>query len=207
MLRPGIALVLIVLGLALGWWVKWGSPPVLTSEVSRVRLESHLLSLAGSSRIELAELKTLERLERTSEARVFWNLLKLPSVVVEASVPVTYRYTVSLESKFEIRKLSEQHWEVSAPALTPAPPSADLSAFEMRVRQGSVLRNEALVLDQLKASLTPWLESQARRHIMSVKEVARARLEALIRAWILNATSQDPGRIVVEFAPSAADLD
>ncbi|HUL76917.1 MAG TPA: hypothetical protein VL691_06605, partial [Vicinamibacteria bacterium] len=66
------------------------------------------------------------------------------------------------------------------------PPAVDVSALRYEVREGSVLRDEQVVLDRLRAELTPLLDQRARAHVPLVREAGRRKVEAFVETWLVR---------------------
>jgi hypothetical protein len=142
-------------------------------------------SVAGTTRLQFAELRQEEVFERRDAAAVLWGALALPDVVVEARVPVTYTYFLDLDKEWRFR-LEAGIVHVSVPAVEWNRPAPDVSALRFSVREGSVLRDEQLVLDRLRAELTPLLDWRARAHVPLVRETGRRKVEAFVETWLVE---------------------
>jgi hypothetical protein len=142
-------------------------------------------SVAGTTRLQFAELRQEEVFERRDAAAVLWGALALPDVVVEARAPVTYTYFLDLDKEWRFR-LEEGMVSVTVPPLEWNRPAADVSALRFSVREGSVLRDEQLVLDRLRAELTPLLDRRARAHVPLVRETGRLKVEAFVETWLVQ---------------------
>jgi hypothetical protein len=142
-------------------------------------------SVAGTTRLQFAELRQEEVFERRDAAAVLWGALVLPDVVVEARAPVTYTYFLDLDKEWRFR-LEEGVVEVRVPPVEWNRPAPDVSALRFSVREGSVLRDEQLVLDRLRGELTPLLERRARAHVPLVREAGRRKVEAFVETWLVQ---------------------
>ncbi len=169
-----------------------------SNESAQTRFMSFATQIAPLRRIELAKVSQLEVFERKSEAHLFWSKLKLPDVVVSATVPVEYRYTVGLEDAWQIRSF-DQEIEIVAPALTPSTPAADISQLRFDVKEGSVFRNEQKVSEALQSELTALLEKRAIDNRDLIIETARKELDDLAQAWLKKENAQAK-KIKVRFA-------
>jgi hypothetical protein len=129
--------------------------------------------VAGTSRLQFAELRQEESFERRDSEAVLWGALALPDVVVEARAPVTYTYFLDLDKEWRFR-LEGRDVLVVVPPVEWNRPSVDVSALRFEVREGSVLRDEQLVLDRLRGELTPLLDRRARQHVPLVREAGAA---------------------------------
>jgi hypothetical protein len=142
-------------------------------------------SVAGTTRLQFAELRQEEVFERRDAAAVLWGTLALPDVVVEARTPVTYTYFLDLDKEWRFR-LEAGIVHVSVPAVEWNRPAPDVSALRFSVREGSVLRDEQLVLERLRAELTPLLDRRARAHVPLVRETGRRKVEAFVETWLVE---------------------
>jgi hypothetical protein len=142
-------------------------------------------SVAGTTRLQFAELRQDEVFERRDAAAVLWGTLALPDVVVEARAPVAYTYFLDLDKEWRFR-LEQGVVEVRVPPVEWNRPAPDVSALRFSVREGSVLRDEQLVLDRLRGELTPLLERRARAHVPLVREAGRRKVEAFVETWLVQ---------------------
>jgi len=139
----------------------------------------------GTSRLEFAELRQLEVFERRDSESLLWGTLSLPDVVVEARAPVEYTYYLDLDGEWRFR-LSGREVDVLAPAVQWNQPAVDVSALRYEVREGSVLRNQEIVQDRLRAELTALAATRARQHLPLVREVGRRKVEGFVETWLLQ---------------------
>lgn len=142
-------------------------------------------SVIGTTRLQFAELRQLETFERRDTAAVLWGTFALPDVVVEAQAPVAYTYFLDLDKEWRFR-LEDGIVHVTVPAVEWNRPAPDVSALRFTVREGSVLRDEQLVLDRLRTELTPLLEHRARAHVPLVRETGRRKVEAFVETWLVQ---------------------
>jgi hypothetical protein len=142
-------------------------------------------SVAGTTRLQFAELRQEEVFERRDAAAVLWGALALPDVVVEARVPVAYTYFLDLDKEWRF-KLQQDVVDVTVPPVEWNRPAPDVSALRFSVREGSVLRDEQLVLDRLRGELTPLLDRRARQHVPLVRETGRRKVEAFVETWLVQ---------------------
>lgn len=142
-------------------------------------------SVTGATRLQFAELRQEELFERRDAAAVLWGALALPDVVVEARAPVVYTYFLDLDKEWRFR-LEDGLVHVSVPPVEWNRPAPDVSALRYSVREGSVLRDEQLVLDRLRAELTPLLDRRAREHVPLVRETGRRKVEAFVETWLVQ---------------------
>jgi hypothetical protein len=82
-----------------------------------------------------------------------------------------------------------------------------VSALRISVREGSVLRDEQLVVERLRSELTPLLELRARAHVPLVRETGRRKVEAFVETWLVERFSDGKlyrARVVFADEPPAA---
>jgi hypothetical protein len=141
--------------------------------------------VAGTTRLQFAEARQEEVFERRDSEAVLWGALALPDVVVEARAPVTYVYFLDLDKEWRFR-LEGRDVLVVVPPVEWNRPAVDVSALRFSVREGSVFRDEQLVLDRLRAELTPLLDRRARQHVPLVREAGRRRVEEFVETWLVR---------------------
>jgi hypothetical protein len=146
---------------------------------------SYATEVTGTTRLQFAELRQLEVFERRDEAAVLWGTLALPDVVVEARAPVEYTYYLDLDKEWTFR-LEGKEVLVRAPAVEFNRPSIDVSALRFEVREGSVLRDEQITMDRLRAELTGLTLRRARQQLPLVREAGRRSVEAFVENWLVQ---------------------
>ncbi|MFN7987729.1 MAG: hypothetical protein U0529_09670 [Thermoanaerobaculia bacterium] len=160
--------------------------------------------LRGTKRLQVAELKQVEVVDRRDATELFG--VPLPDVVVSARAPVTFTYVLDLDGAWEFG-LSGRTVTVLAPAIAWNAPAVDVSRLTITTKESSLLRDEAPVVEELRASLTGILAQRARTNVSLVRETARRETEELVRAWLLRAYGvPEDVRVVVRFRgePAAA---
>lgn len=170
------------------------------------RFASEATRLNGAARLQFAELLQSETFERTDTGALFWGQLQLPDVIVEARAPVTYTYYVDLEKPWAFRRLTDGVLETSAPAIEFNAPAVDPSSIRYVVRKGSVLRDEAAVLERLQQGLTELSRERARQHVALVRDTGRVKIAEFVERWLRERFEDGGGyRVRVSFAdePSA----
>jgi hypothetical protein len=148
------------------------------------RFASEATQLNGTARLQFAELLQAEIFERTDSTAVFWGQLQLPDVIVEARAPVTYTYFVDFEKPWEFRRLDGVVLEVVSPAVEFNAPAVDASAIQYVVRKGSLLRDEAAVMERLRSGLTELSRTRAREHIALVRDTGRVKIGEFVDRWL-----------------------
>jgi hypothetical protein len=98
---------------------------------------------------------------------------------------VDYVYFVDLKKPWNLR-LEGRDVLVDAPALEFNAPAVDVSALRYEVREGSVLRDEALALERLRQGLTELSRVRARQNEALVRDTARRETERFVETWLLR---------------------
>jgi hypothetical protein len=160
--------------------------------------------IRGTKRLQVAELKQVEVVERRDATELFG--VPLPDVVVSARAPVTFTYFLDLDGPWDFA-LSERTVSVLAPPLAWNAPAVDVSQLSIVTAESSILRDEAPVVDELRASLTGILAQRARQNVPLVREAARRQAEEFVRAWLLRAYGvPEDVRVVVRFRGEPATI-
>jgi len=164
---------------------------------------SYATQLTGSNRLQVATLRQLEVFERTDEAAIFWGQLQLPDVVVEARAPVEYVYYLDFKEPWSF-VLEDRTLLVKAPQVRHNAPAVDVSALRYEVRKGSILRDEAAVIETLRKGLSQLAELRANAHVGLVRDTARRQTEEFVETWLKTKFSDGAGfRARVVFADEA----
>jgi len=176
--------------------------------------------LAGTSRLQVATLRSNEVFAQQDQATVFWGSLQLPDVVVEARAPVEYVYFLDLGGvwRFELRE-AEREIRVNAPALQFNTPAVDVGQLTYVVQQGSVLRDETLALERLKQGLPALAKERARRSLPLARDTARRQTEEFVERWLARrfgaeaegyrarvVFADEPPRLSAPSAPAPAEV-
>lgn len=158
----------------------------------------------GTKRLQVAELKQVEVVERRDAARLLG--IPLPDVVVSAKAPVTYVYVLDLDARWDF-DLDGRTVFVLAPPLSWNEPAVDVSRLELVKAETSVLRDEDRVVEELRLSLTAAFRQRARRNAALVRETARREAEEFVRSWLLRSYGvPEDVRVVVRFRDEPAAL-
>jgi len=157
---------------------------------------SYAAELSGSNFLQVATLKQMEVYTRQDHSSVLWGHLALPDVVVAATAPVEYTYYLDLEAPWTF-DLADNVLLVSAPPIRFNAPSIDVSELHFDVRESSLLRDEEVVVEQLRSGLMELSRERANDHIGLIRETARKRTRDFVRTWLAGAFS-DAGRYRVE---------
>lgn len=146
---------------------------------------SYATSVEGTSRLQVATLKQTESWELRDEASTFWGTLELPAVAVRATAPVETTYFVDLDGEWSF-ELEGNRVVAMAPPLRFNKPAIDASKIRYEIRQGSLIRDEDRVLQQLKRELTGRSAIRAKQNLPLVHDTARKQVEGFVRTWLLS---------------------
>ena len=161
---------------------------------------SYAAEMSGSQKLQFATLKEMEVFERTDRAQVLWGQLELPEVVVRAEAPVEYTYYLDLEERWDFL-LEGQRVLVRAPPIRFNTPAIDVSRLRYEVKSGSVFRDEALALENLKRGLGELARARAAENVGLVRELGRKQTAEFVRTWLLSRYDDASSyHIEVEFA-------
>jgi hypothetical protein len=149
---------------------------------------SYATEVSSGTYLQFATLKQREVFQRKDTATLLWGQLALPDVVVEARAPVEYTYYLDLGERWELRQEGALV-RVLAPPIAFNAPAIDASAIRFEVREGSMLRNEDVVIEALKAGLSEMAKTKARQNIPLVREVGRRRTEEFVERWLVSGFS------------------
>lgn len=187
--------VLLIIGLSAGFLYQQVNnyltdlpKTIQVVETVETSLKTHLFEMSGSKKMVLATLKHYEIFEKKSEMTLFNNRLKLPDIIVRASMPVEYNYFVEFDQRWDITT-SENSMTVIAPGLQALRPSVNISEIEFEVKKGSFFRRDSLVSEELRQELDTLLGESAQGHLPSIREVARLELKELIELWSIKSES------------------
>jgi hypothetical protein len=127
----------------------------------------------------------MEVFERTDRAQVLWGQLELPEVVVRAEAPVEYTYYLDLEERWDFL-LEGETVRVQAPPIRFNTPAIDVSRLRYDVKSGSVFRDEALAIENLKRGLVQLARERASSNVPLVRELGRRETTEFVRTWLLS---------------------
>lgn len=162
-----------------------------TGTVQR-RFAAYTTSLQGTTYLQVATLKQVQSFELEDRTAVLWGTVELPPVVVRATAPVDYTYFVDLHGTWQLRLREAVPGQRTGSVLVLAPvlrfnkPAVDISRMRWQVVQGSLLRDEAAVQQQLRREITGRSAIQAAANLPLVRETARAQVARFVREWLLR---------------------
>lgn len=144
---------------------------------------SYATQVTATKRLQVATVSEIELFERRDEMTILWGQFALPDVVVEARAPVEYTYYVDFDKPWDFA-LDGPFVRVSVPALEWNTPALDVSRLAFSVREGSLLRDEASVVDGLRLALTELCRRRAGERAALAREPARRSIEAFVETWL-----------------------
>lgn len=115
---------------------------------------------------------------------------KIPgtTATVEVRVPVTYRYHVQVNDKWDI-KVADNACIIYAPELRPTlPPAIHTQDLELFTYEGPLAWDGEEQKEKLLKSLTPQLEANAAdpRNVRMVRDEARRTVAEFVHTWLLQ---------------------
>jgi hypothetical protein len=147
---------------------------------------SYATEVSGTTFLQFATLRQVEVFERKDTSSLLWGQLALPEVVIDARAPVEYTYYLDLNKAWTL-KLEGDTILVAAPPIEFNTPALDASALRFEVREGSVFRDEAAVVEQLRRGLSGLAKVRAAQHVALVRETGRRRTEQFVETWLSRA--------------------
>ncbi len=161
---------------------------------------SYATTVTGSNFLQFATLRQTEVFTRRDQTSILWGQLPLPEVVVSATAPVEYTAYVDLDAEWLFR-LEGGQLLVRAPEIRFNKPAIDASTIRYQVEAGSLLRDEAAVLEALQRGLTAMAAMRARRQVPLVRELGRRKLVEFVENWLLRSfTDGETIRVELVFA-------
>ncbi|EDY20930.1 hypothetical protein CfE428DRAFT_1223 [Chthoniobacter flavus Ellin428] len=144
---------------------------------------SSAATLTGTRRLQVATLQEHETFRRKESNSLAWGLIPLPSIVVQADVPVEYGYYLDFDGPWEFQQ-QDGAVTVYPPVLVPSTPASDISKLTFYTIEGHVWQDDKAVRNRLLATLTPALHRRAVEHIPMVKEIARQQVQIFVGKWL-----------------------
>lgn len=151
----------------------------------RTEFLSHATEVAGTSRFQFATLKQHEVFKREETGATAWGWLPLPRVVVQAQAPVEYTYSVDFGAPWQVEREGDTV-RVFAPPIEPNAPAIDVSNLTFYTLEGSIWRDESVVREKLRQSLTAALNDRARTNEPLVREIGRQRCAEFFEKWLAS---------------------
>lgn len=191
-----IGSLLLVLIVALLTWiaVKPSAPAV------ELQIQNYVLATYGVMKLQVVEEVTLEKIERREKDSIFWNMIRLPDIVVEVRVPVVTTYYVDLEKGFKVQQ-TDGNWIFTVPELQFNSPAADISAIDYRVREGQFYQSTDEAIKNLQSTLTPLLIQRAEQATVRLKPKAEEKLREFLIAWATVQGQKPPKSVQIQWAP------
>jgi hypothetical protein len=149
---------------------------------------SSAATLSGTSRLQVATLQEHETFRRKESDSIAWGVISLPSIVVQADLPVEYGYYLDFNGSWEFAQ-KDKVVPASAPLIQPNTPSGDVSKLTFYTLEGHIWQDDKAVRDRLQGSLTTALHERAVEHIPLVREMARRQVQTFVEKWLADAFS------------------
>jgi hypothetical protein len=147
---------------------------------------SSAATLTGTSRLEVATLDEHETFRRKESDSIAWGIISLPSIVVQADVPVEYSYYLDFNGAWEFAQ-KDAVVTVYPPPIQPNTPAADISKLTFYTLEGHIWQDDKAVRDRLQGSLSAALRARAAEHIPLVREMARRQIQTFVEKWLATA--------------------
>ncbi len=146
---------------------------------------SSSITLTGTNRLQVATLQEHETFRRKESDSLVWGIVPLPSIVVQADVPVEYGYYLDFNAPWEF---AQTDGVVTAypPPIQPNTPAADISKLTFYTLEGHVWQDDKAVRDRLQGSLSAALHDRALEHVTLVREIARRQLQTFVEKWLAD---------------------
>jgi len=138
-------------------------------------------------KLELVAIESVETFSRTSDRRIFFDLVPLGATVSEIRVPVIYRYHLRLDDQWHI-EVQDSACIVRAPSIRATlPPAIDTGGMEKRSSRGWLRFDSDEEMADLERHLTELLSRRAQDpdSIDLIRENCRREVGEFIRNWLL----------------------
>jgi hypothetical protein len=149
---------------------------------------SSAVTLAGTSRLQVATLQEHETFRRKEANSLAWGLISLPGIVVQADLPAEYGYYLDFTAPWEFTQKDDV---VTAypPQIEPNTPAPDISKLTFYTLEGHIWQDDKAVRDRLQSTLTAALRARAAEHIPLVREIARRQVQSFVEKWMADSFS------------------
>ena len=141
----------------------------------------------SGTKLELVAIEFIETLTRTSDRRIFFDLVPLGATVSEIRVPATYRYHLRLDDPWRI-EVEDHACIVQAPPIRATlPPAIHTGGMEKRSSTGWLRFDSDEEMAQLERHLTELLSRRAQDPdtIDLVRDTCRREVADFVRNWLL----------------------
>jgi hypothetical protein len=146
---------------------------------------SSSMTLAGTTRLQVATLQEDELFRRSERDSMVWGLVSLPAIVVEATLPVEYTYYLDFNGSWEFDR-ENNVVTVHAPPLQANSPAPDVSRLQFYTVERHIWQDDKAVRDRLQSTLSPALRERAQKRVPQVREIARLQLAAFVEKWLAD---------------------
>ena len=142
-------------------------------------------SLTETTRLQVATLQEHETFRRKESDSLVWGIISLPSIVVQADVPVEYGYYLDFNEPWEFAQTDGvvMAYPPSIQANTPAP---DISKLTFYTLEGHIWQDDKPVKERLQESLSAALRNRAAEHVSLVRETARRQTQTFVERWLAD---------------------
>ena len=156
-------------------------------------------TLTATSRLQVATLQENEIFRRKESESMVWGVIALPSIVVQADVPVEYGYYLDFNGPWEFAQ-KDKVVTAYAPLIQPNTPAADISKLTFYTLEGHIWQDDKPVRERLQGSLSAALRARAAEHIPLVRETARRQTQTFVERWLTDSyTDGEHFRVKVVF--------
>jgi hypothetical protein len=157
-----------------------------------LEFRDYVTEVRGLSRLQVAQLKSVDTFSRTDSTAIFWDSLRLPDVRVQLETPVEYTYYLDLDGPWRFTwHEPEQAIVVEAPPIRAGTPAVDLAGLKLTILEGSFLRDEEAAQEKLKAQMPELLHRMAWEKIPLVRETARRQTRLFVENWFVKVRFQN----------------
>lgn len=144
--------------------------------------------LTGTSRLQVATLQEHETFRRKESDSLAWGVISLPSIVVQADVPVEYGYYLDFNGPWEFTQ-TDVIVTAYPPPLQPNTPAPDISKLTFYTLEGHIWQDDKAVRERLQGSLSAALRERAAEHVPLVREIARRQVQTFVEKWLADSFS------------------
>jgi hypothetical protein len=145
---------------------------------------SYATRVQGTARLQVVEVGQMEVFRKKDSTALFWNLLPLPDVEVEISLPVMYTYYVDLDQEWRF-ELEGRTVKVHVPELKHNKPAPDISKMEIKEKRSLVRFVEDDLKRQILESMTAELDKRAEKNVadLNLRATAGENIAKFVQAW------------------------
>jgi hypothetical protein len=142
-------------------------------------------SLTETTRLQVATLQEHETFRRKESDSFLWGVVALPSIVVQADMPVEYGYYLDFNAPWEFTQ-TDDAVTVYPPPIQANTPAPDVSKLAFYTLEGHVWQDDKPVRERLQGSLSAALRDRAIAHRSLVREAARQQTQTFVERWLID---------------------